>query len=315
MTTRYIPNTLPSQTLDQSPSALLITTLEELVETCPPKASYNEDDLAGLFLGYTSLAILFLQLSEIKPGLTVKSKTLRQWAEEYTTGERKVEPIGKDTGCGVVQENLCHKAIKACLSGDAADIQAFLALIESIPCDDADAASKDFPSEILYGRAGSLYLLRLVSHWVPSSQSSLEPHVQRLSAKIMRDNSEGASRWTWLDCEYIGAAHGDIGIIVQLVLSTPSLAPQLSAQVKSLIELQLEDGNWPKFASESESDLVQWCHGAPGFVICLKTLHPYFPELKDQIDQAIQKGEQVTWDRGLLRKYPNLCHGSLGNAL
>lgn len=314
--TRYITHSLPIQKLDgQRSSELLVATLEELVDACPPKASYAADDLAGLFLGYSSLAVLFLQLSELRPELSIKSRRLRHWAEEYTNGEREVEPVGKETGCGLVQENLCHKALKACLSGDSEDIQKFLELIESIPCDDADEASKDFPSEILYGRAGSLYLMRLVTHWVPSSNSIFEPHVARISAKIMRDNDDGKLRWTWLEREYIGAAHGDIGIITQLVRSTPTLAPKLSNQLKNLIELQLPDGNWPKFANEKESELVQWCHGAPGFVICLKALRPYFPDLEEQIDVAIEKGEQSTWEKGLLRKYPNLCHGIFGNAL
>jgi hypothetical protein len=60
---------------------------------------------------------------------------------------------------------------------------------------------------------------------------------------------------------------------------------------------------------------VQFCHGAPGFVISLLAIREHFPTLHTQIDAAIALGRKVTWEKGLLTKEPNFCHGIMGNAL
>jgi len=61
--------------------------------------------------------------------------------------------------------------------------------------------------------------------------------------------------------------------------------------------------------------LLQFCHGAPGFLISLLAIRPHFPSLHTDIDEAIALGRRVIWERGLLTKEPNICHGITGNAL
>jgi hypothetical protein len=62
--------------------------------------------------------------------------------------------------------------------------------------------------------------------------------------------------------------------------------------------------------------LIQFCHGAPGFMISLLAIRPYFePALQARIDSAVQRGRKLTWNKGLLTKEPNVCHGITGNAL
>lgn len=282
---------------------------------CPPKAEYAADDLCGIFLGYTSIAFLFLQLSGRNPSLVVNGRSLREWAVSYNEGAREYKPLSKETGCGVVNETLSHRAMVACLSGKMSDVNDFVAAVAEIPCDNDNELAKDLPSELVYGRAGTLYMLRLVAHWVPSSKESVQVQIKRLSDRIMEDNEHGASSWIFFGRRYIGAGHGDIGNILQLVLSTPTLAPVLAPQVQKLLELQLEDGNWPTFSNEDKSDLVQWCHGAPGFIVSLQALKPFMPELAESIDEAVSKAQDAVWERGLLKKSPSLCHGILGNAL
>jgi len=135
----------------------------------------------------------------------------------------------------------------------------------------------------------------------------------------MSTDDDGRGNWEWHGKRYFGAAHGDIGIITQVVLSNPSLAPQLARRLEKLLELQLSDGNWPSSARSLKegktASLIQWCHGAPGFLYSLQSLRPYFPELQNRIDSAIEKGQSVTWRHGLLTKEPSLCHGIFGNAL
>ena len=61
---------------------------------------------------------------------------------------------------------------------------------------------------------------------------------------------------------------------------------------------------------------VQFCHGAPGFVISLRAIQRYFPaEVQQRIDFACQLAEYCIFEKGLLVATPNLCHGISGNAL
>ncbi|KAL1843663.1 hypothetical protein VTK73DRAFT_2789, partial [Phialemonium thermophilum] len=100
-----------------------------------------------------------------------------------------------------------------------------------------------------------------------------------------------------------------------LVLTTPPVAPRLEATLARLLDAQLGDGNWPSSEGHPGRHLVQFCHGAPGFVLSLLSLRPYFPALQDRVDAAIKKARECIWEQGLLRKEPSLCHGILGNAL
>jgi hypothetical protein len=110
-----------------------------------------------------------------------------------------------------------------------------------------------------------------------------------------------------------------MGILTQLILTDPNLAKGSFANSKLdlLLNLQQSDGNWPTKEGEGRGGkhLMQICHGAPGFVISLESLRPFFPNMADRIDEAITRGRNLIWEEGLLRKEPCLCHGILGNAL
>ncbi|TFK16901.1 hypothetical protein FA15DRAFT_676461, partial [Coprinopsis marcescibilis] len=74
---------------------------------------------------------------------------------------------------------------------------------------------------------------------------------------------------------------------------------------------------------EHVNELVQWCHGAPGAVILLSTMirlqsteSSYFKlddDLQAQLRTSIQRGADVIYERGLLRKGLGLCHGVAGS--
>ncbi len=60
-------------------------------------------------------------------------------------------------------------------------------------------------------------------------------------------------------------------------------------------------------AGEAPRLLVQFCHGAPGFVICLAELPG------SDLDEVLRKAGNTVWAAGPLPKGPNLCHGTAGN--
>ncbi|CAF3627764.1 unnamed protein product, partial [Rotaria sp. Silwood2] len=81
--------------------------------------------------------------------------------------------------------------------------------------------------------------------------------------------------YQWHDSEYLGAAHGVSGIIYLLLKVTHDdsfsnlrsyVQSHLIPTVEFLKSKRLPSGNYLS-SSDSKSDkLVQWCHGAPGFV-------------------------------------------------
>jgi hypothetical protein len=75
----------------------------------------------------------------------------------------------------------------------------------------------------------------------------------------------------------------------------------------------LEEGkaNWSAFLTPPEGPepkmLIQLCHGAPGFVVCLAHLP------RRELDPLLLAGGEAIWAAGPLAKGSNLCHGTGGN--
>ena len=254
------------------------------------------------------LAYLFLQVSHMYPDIIISGSNAISWAHSYIRGSRRNPQL--DPGCcGIGSEKLAFAAVQAAVTKDLDNIQNFVADVPAI----VDGSGGNIPNELLYGRAGALYLMRMMRHWVPGSAPLLAGPIEQVSRRILADGPG----WTWHGKRYLGAVHGDIGIVTQLVLTTPALASQLGSVLDRLLELQVEDGNWPSSERReaSSSRLTQFCHGAPGFIMSLRSLRPFFPGLQARIDEAVQKGCECVWSKGLLRKEPSLCHGIFGNAL
>lgn len=298
--------------LPTSPEDLRQDALVRIVRGEPPRSSYHDRRKAGgIAKGPTALAYLFLRLSKISPDLNIDGHSPIHWAEAYLRGQRA--GIGRRSGnCGITSERFAYTALSACLSKETADVEQFIRALAPVLSPNHE---EPFPSELLCGRAGMLYLIRVLRYFVPHSELLLEEPVEILNREILEKGDDGKGNWSFHGKHYYGAAHGDIGIITQLVLTTPSLAPQLRPRLEKLLDLQFDSGNWPSSAESSRDRLVQWCHGAPGFVVSLLALRQYFPDLSSRIDHAVERGRACIWERGLLRKEPSLCHGILGNAL
>jgi hypothetical protein len=65
--------------------------------------------------------------------------------------------------------------------------------------------------------------------------------------------------------------------------------------------------NWPPEVRGSTTLIVQFCHGAPGFVICLGDLPGH------DLDELLIAAGETTWAAGPVAKGPSLCHGTAGN--
>ncbi|KAJ6787189.1 hypothetical protein PWT90_05577 [Aphanocladium album] len=315
---RYIPNTMPMRSLGASPMAHFQTALETLVREFPPLEELREEHLWGFSGGYIGIAHMFLQLSALHPGITIRGDNLRQWAHRYVKRDRGPVPALPRPMCGLINEDMSYNAVRACLSGMGQDVDRFLQDFDAAGAPVPEGEEDEYDPEMMQGRAGALYLLRLVRHWVPACSSKINAHIDNIATRLLQANNYGEESWRWGNGRYIGAVHGDIGNITQLVLSKPGLAETLETHLKRLLDMQFEDGGWPMFSNredETETKMVQFCHGAPGFIFSLWALRSHFPNLAEAIDTAIDKAQECVWAKGLIKKEPGLCHGILGNAL
>jgi hypothetical protein len=281
----------------------------------PPREGWT---FSGLYAGPTSTAFLFHKLSQSHPHLQLAQRSMHDWCLAYLElGKHRHE---SETGrpdpshCGIGQEKLVHLALTAAVKADSAaatELCGYVDLITSVHREGSD--------EWLYGRAGFLYLLRLAASAFPDDAEGTKPLLMTTQQKVVERILKSRIPWEWHQKAYLGAVHGAIGIITQIVLSSPAHAAEklLQGTLEWVLDLQFPSGNFPSSYPVGSDRLVQVCHGAPGFVIALESLRPHVPTttLNDRIDDALQRAREDIWERGLLTKEPGLCHGISGNAL
>jgi hypothetical protein len=122
--------------------------------------------------------------------------------------------------------------------------------------------------------------------------------------------------------QYLGAGHGFAGNVYPLLKGAALLdearRDELYARcAAALARAAVRDGdavNWPVSFNTPRpgrpSVLVQWCHGAPGFVTALAD----FPAARAaEVDALLIGAGETVWRAGPLAKGPGLCHGTAGN--
>ena len=313
MSDRYFANNhhsdLPALTTQEAYSELL-QSLDRILHDYPATSSSWRPTFSGFYAGPTSISFLFFSLSNLFPDLIIQTKSLRQWSEAYlriSLSFRHREP--DPNNCGIANEKLCSLALLAVLDNDESAVQELCNHVSNLL---AHEGQRSF--EWLYGLSGLLYLLRLCLSLLPQTSTLVEPAIHETISCIINQPQP----WKWHGKEYLGAVHGTIGICTQIVLSSPfpEHLQKLSHILQNLLETQLPSGNFPSSRDSSHKDiLVQFCHGAPGFIISFYSLLPHFPELTKPLQSAIQKAEKCVLERGILTKNPCLCHGVYGNAL
>ncbi|KAK6363601.1 hypothetical protein TWF730_001025 [Orbilia blumenaviensis] len=295
-----------------NPYDCLVESVENLIEETPPTlpwtGRFGGGLYFGLFVGPTSIAFFFLWLSKLHPDLTIRGLSPEDYCKAYLSLEQdKYNPAETPrSGCSLNHEYMCYNAVKACLTKDLTYVQNFAQNIDKLTLRPAFI-------EVLFGRAGLLSLMRTMKYWFPESGEILDPEIEKVIQHCLSYDP-----WTFgvnpnNQRRYIGAGHGDIAIISNIVMTNPVYAPKVQGRLEKILALQTDSGNWLALEDGGE-DLVQFCHGAPGIVWCLVPLKKYYPDLRDRIDGAIERARKVIWERGLLTKEPCLCHGITGNA-
>lgn len=121
-----------------------------------------------------------------------------------------------------------------------------------------------------------------------------------------------------------GAGHGFAGNAFALlrgitVFSTHQQETLLSRIAETTKRLTIRSGslvNWPSSpstGSKPDKMLLQWCHGAPGFLLAVASR---FPLGKDrELDQLFLEAGELIWQAGPLVKGACFCHGTDGNGM
>ena len=185
----------------------------------------------------------------------------------------------------------------------------------------------DHPArELMWGSPGTL-LAALFLHqrtgdarWIRLYQAT----ARKLWSQLEGPSASGCRYWTQ-DLyggrhTFLDAVHGFVATASVLIRGRQLLDDAewaawqrcIADTVRQTAEREGPRANWrPKLDSaplgESATKLVQFCHGAPGFAICLAD----FPDAS--LDDLLLAAGETTWAAGPLRKGSNLCHGTGGN--
>jgi hypothetical protein len=132
----------------------------------------------------------------------------------------------------------------------------------------------------------------------------------------------GCSYWTQhlfgRQSTYLGAVHGFAGVALPLARGRHLLRPEewnaweqcIVNTVQRTADRVGAQANWRPLLDSTEvaqKKLVQLCHGAPGFVVCLAGMPGA------ALDDLLLAAGETIWRAGPLNKGSNLCHGTGGN--
>ena len=116
---------------------------------------------------------------------------------------------------------------------------------------------------------------------------------------------------------YLDAVHGFVGTALPLIRGRHLLASEqwnawercIVNTVQRTADRSGAHANWrPQLDRASDPKmLLQFCHGAPGFVVCLAGLPGA------ELDDLLLAAGETVWSAGPLTKGSNLCHGTGGN--
>jgi len=184
----------------------------------------------------------------------------------------------------------------------------------------------DHPSrELMWGAPGTMLAASFLHDLDadPRWSELLRRCAERLWSQLEWSDRHGCAFWTQdmygHRSSYLDAVHGFVATASVLIrgrhlLDAASWAAWQDCIVNTVQRSATREGplaNWRVFLDVPEGTtprmLMQFCHGAPGFVVCLAGLP------RPALDELLIAAGETTWAAGPLAKGSNLCHGTAGN--
>lgn len=268
---------------------------------------YPRDD-GTVYTGSAGLALLFIKLGQFVEAEKYLEQSL------YNVSQSRVTFLCGSPGPLTLLCLLRHR------QGSTPDLSQVLSLASQVT-----DLSSGLPDELLYGRVGYLYCLLILRHEIGDGavptliiRKVVEAVLRSGQAMSRSTKSRSALMYSWHDKVYIGAAHGLAGILTILLHARYCITPAemlelIQPSVDYVLNLQMDSGNFPSSKGNDKDRLVHWCHGAPGVVHLMLLAHQVWGSDTDKYLVAARRAGELTWQRGLLKKGPGLCHGVSGN--
>lgn len=328
MSIKYLKNNYPDYTEGKESTFIDVTTkklskglieklqtaVDNIVEQISSDGEASSD--TSVYTGITGIAHLYYLIGKrfSRKHLTEKAGVLTARAINKLT-KKRITYLAGDPGPLAFNSILQHEHGK---SPDA-EIKKLKDLLPIVT-----AANPDTPDEFLYGRVGYLYSLLLVNRHV--SPNAIDSSILRQVVSVILASGQERSKslrskvplvYEWHGKNYYGAAHGVSGILYMLLLAGSVVTDSerknlIKPTLDNLVECRFPSGNLPSSQGSGTDRLVQWCHGAPGFVNLLTLAYKEFGDARYR-EAALDSGEFV-WEKGICAKGYSICHGVSGNA-
>ena len=188
------------------------------------------------------------------------------------------------------------------------------------------AGNIDHPArELMFGAPGTLLAALFLNQRSGDARWAMlfRGIAARLWSQLLWSPEHACHHWTQdlfgRQTTYLDGVHGFVGNALPLIRGRHLLNASAWAAWQACIANTVErtvtrDGamvNWRDLlympAGYAWRRLMQFCHGAPGFVVCLGD----FPG--NALDALLTAAGEAIWAAGPLAKGSNLCHGTGGN--
>ena len=188
------------------------------------------------------------------------------------------------------------------------------------------AGNLDHPArELMWGSPGTLLAALFLHERTGDSRWAelFKETATELWSKLLWSPEYGCHYWTQdmysKRSTYLDAVHGFVATASPLIRGRHLLSPDTWAAWQACIATTVartaiwdrDQASWPTQllmpTGVAPKMLMQFCHGAPGFVTCLGD----FPGA--ELDELLLAAGRAVWAAGPLAKGSNLCHGTGGN--
>ncbi|KAI9140244.1 hypothetical protein BKA69DRAFT_1125828 [Paraphysoderma sedebokerense] len=335
---RYIRNPhpfVPTEDFKHKPLSkervqqFLLSSCTDIIRHCDLNDYYANWDV---YVGYSGIALMFYRLHRYDPQWLINGMPPLHYATKYLSvaldnlqreqqSRRNIGHVGflcTAAGTYAIASVVLEKV------GQHAESRSYLSrLLHLLP----HAIHSHEYSEFLYGGSGYLYALNFVKSHIGDDISqpcrdAIDNAVREVIHSILQKGRQGAARLKQERLSLaVSEAHGVAGILHTLLSCKSYLSDDdlddIKDTVEWLLDFQYESGNFPSSVERypSSDKLVQYCHGAPGFVSLLHSAIKLFDSeiLQIKSKNSLSACLHATFTRGVLRKGPGLCHGLSGS--